>query len=333
MKITIAHVTGRSDPKWNWFVDSLAHQIPQDERRDIQFIFVDGLLWRKDIEGRSFTADSVRIHDTALHDAGRRKQLEEIVRGRFEYTHVPVMPSVVQGPFRLTPDEWFDASSARNTALLIAAAPFIAFQDDLACPAQTWWPEVRAAVDRSGITEGSYQKMKKMVVEDGILVSWEDHPSGRDHRWNHGRDDMVVPGHASWLFGCCFAAPVEPLFDVNLYDINCQTLGLEDSLLGIRLWNNGHHAFWYSRAMFSPESEEDHHVDGNRYKRTDKGISPNDKSHALLRMAQTSSIAPQYWGPGGARSVREQYHLHRTLPIPKIPQHDWYDGQPFSEFK
>ena len=38
MKFSLAHFTNRADPKFDWFVDSLCAQLPDDVELDLMFI-------------------------------------------------------------------------------------------------------------------------------------------------------------------------------------------------------------------------------------------------------------------------------------------------------
>lgn len=332
-KITIAYVTGRADPKWEWFVDSMVKQIPPEDLPLIEFLFIDGLLWAKDIARPDGAA--IKFGHSNWHNPARLQQLLDVVGGRFTYRHLPVKPSVFQGPFRLTPRDWFDATAVRNTALITASADHIAFQDDLSCPAPTWWADVKKFMHEKphSVLEGSYRKLRDMVVENGVIASSTDHPAGHDHREEHGKAGEWAKGYGSWLFGCCFLAPIDLLLLVNGYDPRASGIGAEDSMLGLRIENAGFHEFYYSLGMFSPESEDHHHIEGNLYKREDKGVSPKDKSHALLDLARGSQRCDN---DGTGRSISEQRNDYREtgfVSIPSGPTVDWYDGQPLSEFK
>jgi hypothetical protein len=107
-------------------------------------------------------------------------------------------------------------------------------------------------------------------------------------------------------------------------------MGFEDCILGIRLANNGI-GFQYDRRMLTYESEEDHHKDPPM-RRTDKGVSPNDKSHAILKIAQGSKFAEnRHFGAGGIRGLRQAFQETGEIPLPNGPTYDWFDGQPISE--
>ena len=64
--------------------------------------------------------------------------------------------------------------------------------------------------------------------------------------------------------------------------------------------------------------------------RRDKGVSPNDKSHAALRIARGTKYFENYF-PGSTRALRDHYQKHGSFPIVLEPKHDWYDGQLLAE--
>jgi hypothetical protein len=63
-------------------------------------------------------------------------------------------------------------------------------------------------------------------------------------------------------------------------------------------------------------------------KRGDKGVSPNDKSHALVKMLEHQKQAMHPWN---LRSLRRRIQGGEPWPIPSQPTVDWWDGQKLSE--
>lgn len=245
--------------------------------------------------------------------------------------HVPPMPCVWQGPYRLTKRDYFAASNARNTALCLAPDGWIAYVDDLSVLMPGWLNSIREAMEGDYIVLGAYKKVLKLFVDEDGNARYEEFAPGVDSRWDKGDPCKPVPAAGSWMFGCSLAAPVEAFLKINGWDADCDSLGSEDYIAGIMLDKAGYR-FCYDRRMLTLESEERHH-DGSALPRFDKGKSPNDKSHAILNMVLKGGrhTAPNYFGEGGIRAVRERVLNGEPFPIIQTPQHDWYDGQPLSE--
>lgn len=296
--LTIAYITCREDPKIGWFFDSLKRQILPEDEIEVVVVSHYELSWL----------------NPPIYDG---------------VTFTKPKPTVWQGEYRLTARNYFAPSNSRNTAICLAPDGWIAFVDDLSVLLPGWLSAVREAMKGKKIILGAYKKMKNLFVENGEAQSFTEFQAGLDSRWNSGRIEGPVPAAGGWLFGCSFAAPVEALLKVNGLDENCDSCGGEDYCLGIRLENAGYE-FIYDLRMLTYESEEHHYI-GEPFIRMDKGKSPKDKSHALLNMALKSKYAPNYFGEGGIRSLREKILRGQSFPIPQIPDRDFFDGQKLSE--
>jgi hypothetical protein len=305
MKLSIAHLTNRKVSKREWFLDSLAHQVHEFPDLEIQVICID------------------------FH-------LKEMVREE-GVVFSPPMPCIWQGPHRVTKRDYFAASTARNTAICLAEGEWIACVDDLSVLMPGWLAAVKRAIDGNYIALGAYKKVKNLVVHDGVMVSHDDYPAGVDSRWPMGKPDDVVPAAGSWLFGCSFAAPVEAFLQINGFDTDLDSMGGEDYIAGMML-EHAKYPFRYDRRMLTLESEELHFV-GEVFPRLTKmrtGNSPFhhfDASYAMIDYVQSGGrkVAPNYYGPGGIRALRERVLAGEPFPIPQIPQHHWPDGQPICE--
>jgi hypothetical protein len=220
-------------------------------------------------------------------------------------------------------------SNARNTALCMCRTSHICYVDDLSVLMPGWWEAANEAVGGGYIGCGAYHKARNLVVKNGLVES-SDLPvgdSGVDDRLKRVTKD-VSECDGGWLYGCSFVAPLEDLLEVGGLPEYCDGLGSEDYCLGIALRNAGKH-LKLDRRMMTMESEELHFTEPPM-KRTDKGVSPNDKSHAALRIAQGSKYFPNYY-EGGIRALREHVLAGNPFPICQIPTTDWYDNQPLSE--
>lgn len=297
MHLTLCYITNRMLPRFGWFAQSIWNETK--DFSDISCVIVDFYARQRPLDGQ-------------LHPS-----ITDVI-------WVPPKPNVWNGPHRLTNTNWFAASNQRNTGLCYAKDGWIAYVDDLSVLQPGWLRSVRESIAGNYIACGAYKKVKKLHVQSGIAVSYEEFPGGIDSRLGQAQSD-VWPCVGSWLFGCSFAAPVEALLTVNGLDENCDGLGSEDYCLGIRLENAGY-TFRYDKRMMTLESEEAHFEEAP-LRRTDKGVSPNDKSHAILKMALESKYAPNYFGDGGIRALRNRVLRGDPFPTTQVPDRDFFDGQ------
>jgi glycosyltransferase involved in cell wall biosynthesis len=320
--LTIAYVTARKDCKWEWFFSSLINQILESD--DIRVIVVDSY------EGTR--AGLTRTNGSLPIQAQQFFGLDKLL-------HVRPKPNVWQGEHRLTKENWFAMANARNTALCLCETDYIAYCDDLSVLLPGWLNAVKEAMAGGYIACGAYRKVKNLVVENGEVKSFT--PFSEDCRLASAKDE-VSPCTGDWLYGCSCAMPVEDLLEVGGWPEMCDGLGSEDTTLGIVLGNAGKH-LKYDKRMMTYEDEDLHHYtvgsdstweNGLRVsaslKRRDKGVSPNDKSHAIVNIARGSKYFENYY-EGGMRALREHVLAGNPFPICQIPDRDWYDGQLISE--
>lgn len=305
MSFTISYITNRVEPKFDWFFGGLNSQGGND----------------------------IPVNIVDFHAKSRIKEVRELAK-KYNINlqkHVTPKPSVWQGEHRLTKDDYFAASNTSNTAIAICPTDWIVFVDDLSVFQPGWLQAVKKAVTRDGITCGAYRKVYKLEVEDGLVKSFENSPTGHDVRFAHCGANNVIPSHGGWFFGCSFVAPIENLLHINGFDEDCDGMGFQDCIAGIMLQNNGF-KFYYDTSMMTWESEELHIQPGNKFIRIDPGVSPNDKSHAILNMVRNGrKMAPNYFDDGSLRNLRQATLNGRPFPIVKNPQHEWFTGKPLSE--
>lgn len=317
MNLTIAYLTSREDCRFEWFADSLKLQ-------------TDGDLWAENI--------SVVVVDYWSQSATRQTDLASCMKFKKmnsnSFMVTPPKPTVWQGPHRLTQNNYFAPSNARNTALCYAPDGWIAYVDDLSVLHPGWLSAVREAMAGNYIACGAFRKVNKLVVSKGVIESFEDHPAGIDSRWGDG-EGFAVDCAPNWLFGCSVAMPVDALLKINGWpEAVCDSTGVgaEDCFTGMALAATGH-ALKYNRRMLTYESEELHHQ-LPAMKRIDKGDigTPNSKSHAAVRMLRDVKYFDNDFSPFPDIAALRQHVLSGgEFPIPKNPQHDWYDGQKLSE--
>jgi hypothetical protein len=308
--LTIAYFTSRKNPAIQWFFDSLRRETGGDFH-GIRVVIVD--VWQREREWN----DSHQL----IHDLGG------------EYFHVTPKPTVWQGEHRLTKEDWFAASNARNTAVCLAPDGWIAFVDDVSVLLPGWLKHVREAMagDQKTVTLGAYRKVKDLVVDNGTVTSFTDHPGGHDVRFPHGSDDAPVDCVPNWLFGCSLVAPVQAFIEINGWpEAWCDGMSFEDVICGIMLSKKGYR-FRYCRSMMTYESEE-MHAQLPVMKRSDYGVSPNDKSHAVLHMAQQGNgWHPNYFGEEGIAGLRQRVLAGEKFPIVQCPEHEFFTATPLRD--
>lgn len=346
MKITLSYFTSRADPRFSWFVESLLLQASQEDLDNMQIVFVDGklpalthkaadLYFRRD--GR------FPLADVAHHNWARRRELDAVVRGRFNYLHIPPLPCEWQGPFRLTKKDWFCAANARNTSFIVAEHPYIVCVDDLSILGPIWLAQVRHAAQNGYVVCGAYKKLLNMVVKDGVLESFTENPPGVDTRWGFGSTSGIVPWHGSAMYGCSFGVPTHLVDAVDGNDSYCNGAGAEDYDFGIRLHRAGA-KFFYNLNMLTYESEEGHTeepslprekklVPYDRLPECLKGEFPNglDSDHVMLQSVarETTRLVPHV--RNRIAQLRGQWQRERLVQIPQAPQFDWRDGQALTD--
>jgi len=287
-----------------WFRQSLISQIlPTD---DIQVIIVD-----------------------FFHDERRWPVLEG-------WSHVRPKPNVWNGAHKLTQNDYFAPSSARNTGLCYAKHDWIAYVDDVSVLAPTWLTAVRQAMAEGYIVCGAFRKVAHLeVAGSGKVLQFMDHRAGHDHRWPAGKDDQAVDCAANWLFGCSCAMPVAALEKINGWPetvCDASGVGAEDSFTGLALVKTGH-KLKYDRRMFTYESEELHFQEPlmMRVERGEVGTE-NSMSWAAVRMlSNVGYFDNEFHGFPDIAALRRHILKGGEFPIPKTPEHLWYNGTALSE--
>jgi hypothetical protein len=200
MRITIAYITSRRNPRLDWMLRGLeAQACPGDE---VELVIVDAL-------GRH--PSEIGLVPCAP------------VRG---VVATEPKPCVWQGRQRITDRDWWAMANARNTAIALASADCLAFLDDRCWLGPGWLASVRRAeASRASVVVGAYEK-----IEIGRVT--------RDHRASRAPLGKVDCG-GGWLYGCTFCCPLEWLLEVNGFEEGCDGLSGEDYILGLMLGNAG----------------------------------------------------------------------------------------------
>lgn len=326
MKLSIAYITGRSEPRLDWVFRDLANQVKPDD--ELELIVVD-VCDRKIVElAPALKDDAV----AALPDRGvsSRSEIETVLcalTGCRDVRVVPPKPNIWQGAHRVTSRDWWAKSNASNTALCLARHDMIAFLDDRCELGPEWLSTIRAAVHPQSrfVIAGSYNKHETIAQQPpatGVAGTITD-----DHRrMKHPRGLRNCGG--SWLYGCTFALPLAAALAVNGFEEGCDGLGAEDYIFGINLANAGYRIDFVPSLFVQQERSAEFCTP--TYWKTDKGVSPNDKSHAALK--RFGSRARTEFTPSLV-AIRELLAEGGTWPVPdaKAEHRDWFDGQLISE--
>jgi hypothetical protein len=221
----------------------------------------------------------------------RREYISNTINSNFDYIHVHPKPTLWQGKYRVTQDDYFAAGNTRNTGVCYAKYSYVAFHDDLGCPSKTWLSSVLIAKNNNVIQCGAYTKSCDMVVKDGLIISKMD--KGIDNRLNiYNKNISLCNG--SHFYGSSFCMPLSVYFKINGINEMCDGCGGEDYDFGIRLIRMGY-KIYYNKEMFINESEDIFGSDKERKcirKDPKKDINnpKSDLSHYLLNYCNDGPI-------------------------------------------
>lgn len=317
---SISYFTNRNEPKSEWWIDSIARQVKENSvnPKDLDVIILD-------YYGRE--EKFIQEKESAEKKFGKFCQYFRVIKPK---------PNIWQGEFKKVKQRnYFAAANARNTAFISAKGDYVICCDDISVPMPGWLTNALHASKTGYIVQGAYRKVYKLVVKDGVVESFEDHPSGHDPRWRRGSSGGIVPSAGHLLFGCSFGVPMEYILRTNGLDEDCDPIGGEDYLFGIRLARLGV-KFWYNRNMLTYESEELHHDKINEiFLRIDKATpghpGGHDSSHIILSRVGATSSPKAIGNLYNMEQAREAYQ--KTGEFPPINQTEvhWVDNQRLEE--
>lgn len=301
MSLTFTYITSREEPRFEWWFDSLRAQARHE----------DGI--------------KIIVVDLRMEEPGRRETVKKLGKG-FPLWHVEPMPNVWQGKHRITKCDWWSIATAKNTGICLCTTDFIVFCDDRSALGDRYLEAVREAQKARYVVAGAYRKVANLVVENGKIKDFTNLADGVDHRCAKGHPDRAVKCKGSSVFGCTQGLPLEWALAVNGFDETCNGVGLEDTMFGSMLENSGYPRYFDMRMMLWEDRTNGQL--GKAPVRKDKGVSPNDKSHALLyrlihqkRATHNRDLA----------SIRSDILKGGPWPIPKTPEVDWYDNELLSQ--
>lgn len=249
-KLSIIYSTCRKQPKFEWFVEYLVDvykSIPQDE---------------------------IIFSDVFLHfDNNRRKHLENIVAGRFEYTHLEPKPTMWYGPSKKTKCHFFDASSTRNSGLIACSGEHVVFIDDLSIPSPNWLESHREAAQAGIVMAGIYDKVYGIQIDSrNVVVGFQKQDSIIDGRADYGDNEKYQKIGGGWCFTGNLSVPFEYINKINGFDELYARHGNEDCDFGVRLHNAGYD-IWLNKKCKVFEDQNLHWNGENEYTRIIGGFN------------------------------------------------------------
>lgn len=294
--LTIAYITSRNEPHFDWMIQSLIPQLYSNEKVDV--LVIDGLF--SEAREQQFMSAAVLPSNVTVNV-------------------YPVKPNIWQGKYKVTKEEAWAKANSLNTSLTLCKNDFWSFVDDRCVLGSGWLQAVREAQDADYACCGGYEKCQNMRVKDGII---EDYGKllGVDTR---------LPGRYPFdsFYGGSGALPLEWALNVGGFAELTEGTGLEDSMFGSVLKNNGY-PIYYDSTMRLIEDRTPGKIDG-AFKRRDKGESPQDRSHQIVYRLENSKDSLNDYN---LRELRESVLKGEPFPIPGPgPHRDWYDDQLISE--
>ena len=282
--VTIAYFTCRREPKIEWFFRSLNRELKGDWSL-VNILIID--YWHQ--------------YEPEARYAEFKKHWDIYPGCNVE--HISPKPCPLQGKYKVTQNEYFAASNARNTAFLKCKTEYIVCIDDLTVIKEGWFNVVKWASSNNYVIYGSYAKVKDLICHEDGSYTFTDFPPGLDSRYKnpHLKNDFATRVAGSWLFGCSFGLPLKLALEADGFDETCDGQGAEDYDFGIRLGRLTIDIY-YSKAMFTYEDEDLHFAPGNvKFVRESKKLTEDTKmtkyiglmsDHAMLQHVLHSDHLP-----------------------------------------
>jgi hypothetical protein len=297
--LTVCLTTLRKEPRFSLLVESLLVSAAKHTDVAWEFLVIDGLLW--------------------YDEAARRDELTEIIHGRFPHRHLVPKPSVWQGPTRLTTKDYWDACSARNTALCYAKGKQIVFIDDCFEVSEDWLAGHARGARLGAIYVGPFRDAGHTCEECDHRI--KDCPSLR-------------PCSPGWTYGMNMGVPIEASFEINGYDeAYSGQAGVEDIDFGLRLGRRLVEA-WFNPKIFVTQHRETHQ-DVCRFKPKERKLRDGKMHYSNEFLIQRLFDEPSRYTTLDRRhslmQLRWLANSGRPFPVPTMPDRDWRDGQNLSE--
>ena len=308
MKLSLIYSTGRLDPRLDWTLDALAGQWAVDD--EVELILVD-------VFDRGISPESTLCGAREQAILARCPQITRVIA-------LPPMPNIWQGKYRVTSRDWFATGIGRNTGIVLATHPHVAFLDDRCRPGSQWVATVRQyAITAQAVAAGSYDKLEGPAAAPHVV---------RDHRLDLHPQGKVDCG-GGWLYGCSFTLPLAWALEVNGFEDGCGGMIGGDYIFGMMLANAGH------RIDFVPTLHVNQDRTGDNttckvgiYGCCDKGTPPDNKIRAAI--ARFGTRAHTEFTPD-LSALRAVLAAGGSFPIPDptVDYRDWFDDELVREMK
>lgn len=311
MTVSIGFITSRLAPCFEWFFESLLNQ----RSAALEQVIV--------IDYFSQPCDAWTIDDVD----NRKASVLSAAKGFSAITQIhPPKPTLWAGPSRITKKSWWHKASCLNTCISLCKTDWLAMIDDRCVLGPNWMKSVKKAMKENYAVCGAYEKRVGMVVTNGKITS-PGTVIGRDHRRKIKRPSYVQTFGHDW-FGCTCALPLEWALKVNGYPELTDGIGYEDTAFGKLLSNNNFHVHFDPDMMVIQDRTEGQC--GPVMRREDVGKSPDDKSHALVKLMDTAKTSGNSYD---LRTLRNNVLAGQPFPPPTASTIEWYTGLPIVEFQ
>lgn len=303
MKLSLIYITGRADPRLDWTLDALAGQWHNDD--EVELILVDVL-------GRDISRESTLCGEREQAILARSPQITRVIAGT-------PRPNIWQGKYRVTSRDWMAVEVSRNTGIVLATHPQLAFLDDRCRPCPQWVDTVRRyAATPKAVAAGSYDKSEGAVDAPSLFV---DHRLGL---YPEGKNDCG----GGWLYGCSFTLTLAAALEVNGFEEGCCGVGQDDCMFGLMLVNAGYTVDFVPSLHVSQDRTTGNPRCKSIYGFRDKHIAP-DAIITRFGSRKRTEFTPDL------RELRAVLAAGGSFPIPDptVDYRDWYDNALIRDMK
>lgn len=322
-KLTVTYFTCRENPMIEWFFHSFNRErIALNKTwNEFEFLIIDYEMQNKPEERLDYFVS----------------QIPYALEANIKIS--PPKPSPWQGKHRLTSQDYFAASSARNTAFILCNTDYIVCVDDLSVIKEGWLNSVLTAQKNREVVLGAYAKANNLTCNESGIYTFDTIKEGSlDSRYNNSYLGQNIKSQVggSWLFGCSFAMPLQLALAVDGFDESCDGQGAEDYDFGIRIERLGI-PLYYDKEMFTYENDEMHSIGNKVFKRDAKLVTEGTmmknkvgimSDHAKLQyILETESCRPFF--ASDLLIHRQHYQEHFDF-LPSLIDRDWRTGEHLS---